>query len=182
MGLGGTKQNIHRSKRFDESYQKMYFFFKFEPLCLKLWAFISNLQWNSPNMAMSRNPGCKFQKFLFFPSSILNFRKRYEIWGKLAQEPKRLQGKNKTQVGKHPYPCTYRVMTYLVQFTLKFLVQWNQFTVWVDNYAPNLSNSGLVVWSALGYRSEGCKFQPPHGLHFLQQVFFGLRLCSRCTG
>ena len=41
--LGGTKQNIYRWKGFDESYSKMYFFIEFEPLCQKLWAFMSNL-------------------------------------------------------------------------------------------------------------------------------------------
>ena len=55
-------------------------------------------------MVMSRNPGFKFQKFLFFPSSILNFRKKYEIWGKLAQEPKRLQAKKQNSGWKTPLP------------------------------------------------------------------------------
>ena len=41
--LCGTKQNIHRSKGFDESYSKIVTFIEFEPLCQKLWAFMSNL-------------------------------------------------------------------------------------------------------------------------------------------
>ena len=40
------------------------------------------------NMVMSRDPGSKFRKFLFSPNSILNFRKSYQIKGKLAQEQK----------------------------------------------------------------------------------------------
>ena len=43
---------------------------------------------HSPNMVMSRDTGCKFRKFLFLPNFILNFGKRYQIWGKLAQEQK----------------------------------------------------------------------------------------------
>ena len=39
-------------------------------------------------MVMSRDSGFKFRKFLFSPNSILNFRKRYQVWGKLTQEQK----------------------------------------------------------------------------------------------
>ena len=42
--LGETKQNVYRSKGFDESYSKMLTFIEFEPLCQKLSAFMSNLQ------------------------------------------------------------------------------------------------------------------------------------------
>ena len=41
--LGRTKQNIHRWKGFDNSYSKKVIFIEFEPLCQKLWAFMSNL-------------------------------------------------------------------------------------------------------------------------------------------
>ena len=37
---------------------------------------------------MSRDPGFKFQNFYSLYNSILNFRKSYQIWGKLAQEQK----------------------------------------------------------------------------------------------
>ena len=40
--LGGTKQNIYRSKGFDESHSKMQLI-EFEPMCQKLRAFMSNL-------------------------------------------------------------------------------------------------------------------------------------------
>ena len=33
-------------------------------------------------------PGFKFRNVYFLSNSILNFRKSYEIWGKLAQEQK----------------------------------------------------------------------------------------------
>ena len=84
--LHKTKQNIYRSKGFDESYPKMLTFIEFEPLCQKLWAFMSSD--HSPNMVMSHDPGYKFRKFYFSPNSILNFRKTYQIWGKLAEEQK----------------------------------------------------------------------------------------------
>ena len=41
---------------------------------------------HSPNMVMSRNPGCKYENFYFSQNSILNFGKSCQIWGKLAQE------------------------------------------------------------------------------------------------
>ena len=36
-----------------------------------------------------------------------------------------------------------------------------------DNCTPNLSDSGLVV-KTFAFESEGCRFESPHGLHFLQ--------------
>ena len=39
---------------------------------------------HSLKIVMSRDPAAKFQKFYFSPNSILNFRKSYQIWGKLA--------------------------------------------------------------------------------------------------
>ena len=52
---------------------------------------------------MSRDPGFKFRKVLFSPNSVLNFRKSYKIWGKLAQEQK-VTGKKAVGGGKHPPP------------------------------------------------------------------------------
>ena len=43
------------------------------------------------------------ENFYFSPNSILNFRKRYQIWGKLAQEQKRYRQKQ-IGGGKHPPP------------------------------------------------------------------------------
>ena len=40
--LCGTKQNIYRSKGFDESCPKNITFIEFEPRCQKLWAFMSS--------------------------------------------------------------------------------------------------------------------------------------------
>ena len=37
----------------------------------------------------------------------------------------------------------------------------------IDICASNLSDSGLVV-NVFAYKSEGCGFEFPHGLHFLQ--------------
>ena len=49
------------------------------------------------------------ENFYFLPNSIINFRKSYQIWGKLAQEQKSYRQKNKTRGGKHPLPSAYRV-------------------------------------------------------------------------
>ena len=56
-------------------------------------------------MVMSRDPGVKFQKLLFLPDSILNFRKSYQIWGELAQEQKIY--KQKTSWGVEKTPSQY---------------------------------------------------------------------------
>ena len=47
------------------------------------------------------------EKFYFFPNSILNFRKSYQLWGKLAQEQKRYG--QKTNWGVEKTPRAYRV-------------------------------------------------------------------------
>ena len=56
---------------------------------------------------MSREPGFKFQKFLFFALFTSNFRKSYQIWGKLAQERK--SHRQKTNRGWKTPPSPYRV-------------------------------------------------------------------------
>ena len=49
------------------------------------------------------------KNFYVLANSVLNFRKSYQIWGKLAQEQK-VTGKNKLWGGKHPPPpSAYRV-------------------------------------------------------------------------
>ena len=54
-------------------------------------------------MVMSLDPGLKFRKLSFLPNSVLNFRKNYQIWGKLAQE-KKCYGQ-KTNWGWKPPQC-----------------------------------------------------------------------------
>ena len=60
--LVGTKQNIYRSKGFDENV----IFIEFEPLCQSYGHLCQIYQKRSPNMVMSRDPGFKFRKFWFF--------------------------------------------------------------------------------------------------------------------
>ena len=64
--LRETKQIIYHSKGIDESYSKNVLFIEFEPLCQKLWVFLSNFgifyDTRSPNMVMSRDPRRKFRK------------------------------------------------------------------------------------------------------------------------
>ena len=68
--LRETKQIIYHSKGIDESYPKNVLFIEFEPLCQKVWAFMSNFGMfydaRSPNMAMSRDPRSKFWKYFTF--------------------------------------------------------------------------------------------------------------------
>ena len=63
----------------------------------------------SPNMVMTRDPGCKIRKFYCSPNSILNFRKRYQIWGKLAQEQKSYRQEAKLRVENTPPPMLIMV-------------------------------------------------------------------------
>ena len=46
------------------------------------------------------------ETFYFSPDSVLNFRKIYQIWGKLAQEQK-VTGKNKLGVENTPPPQVF---------------------------------------------------------------------------
>ena len=64
---------------------------KFTMTTHQMWSCHVNLASNSEN-------------FYFSPNSILNFRKKYQMWGTLAQEQKNDTGKNKTWGGKHPPP------------------------------------------------------------------------------
>ena len=48
------------------------------------------------------------EHFYFLPNSILNFRKRYQIWGKFAQEQKSYRQKTKLGVENNPLSA-YRV-------------------------------------------------------------------------
>ena len=50
-----------------------------------------------------------FENFYFSPNPILNFRKSYPIWGKLAQEQKG-KGKKQNSGWKHP-PVLIRSMS-----------------------------------------------------------------------
>ena len=54
-------------------------FIEFEPLCQKLWPFLSNFGFfydaRSPNMVKSRDPRCKFRTFFNFSYSTFNIRK-----------------------------------------------------------------------------------------------------------
>ena len=52
--------------------QKNVIFIEFEPLCQKLWAFMSSF-----TMTLATN----FEKFYFSPNSILNFRKSTKFGG-----------------------------------------------------------------------------------------------------
>ena len=107
-GLRETKQIIYHSKGIVESYPNV-LFIEFEPLCQKLWAFMSNFgifyDARSPNMAMSRDPRSKFfEKILFFPNSAFNIRKSYKISGRKALYFRSYQPKTSRGVENTPPP------------------------------------------------------------------------------
>ena len=55
---------------------------------------------------MSRDLASDSENFHFLPNSVLNFRKSYQIWGKLAQEQKSYRQKpNWGGGGKHTPQC-----------------------------------------------------------------------------
>ena len=64
-------------------------FTEFEPLCQKLWVFMSNLPktthqiWSCHVILASTS-----ENFYFSTNSVSNFREHYQIWGKFAQEQK----------------------------------------------------------------------------------------------
>ena len=64
---------------------------------------------------MSRDLASNSENFYFSPNSMLNFRKSYKIWGKLAQEQERYR--QKTNWGwKTPVPpSAYRVKPSVVK-------------------------------------------------------------------
>ena len=73
----------------------------------------------SPNMVMSREPDLNFKNVHFLPNSILNVRKSYQIWGKVAEEQKSYRQKTKLGVENTPLPSAYRVKRSCV-YNLKF--------------------------------------------------------------
>ena len=104
--LRETKQIIYYSKGIDESYPKNVLLIEFEPLCQKLWAFMSNFRISydarSPNMAMSRDPRSKFRKQIDFPNSAFNIKKSYKISRRKALYFRSYRPKNLTRWdGKH---------------------------------------------------------------------------------
>ena len=53
------------------------------------------------------------KKISLLPNSVLNFRKSYQIWRKLAEEQK-VTGLKQIRGGKHPPPSAYRVNDSLI--------------------------------------------------------------------
>ena len=59
---------------------------------------------------MSRDLASNSENFYFLPNSVLNFRKSYQIWGKLAQEQKSYRQKPNWGGGvENTPPSAYRV-------------------------------------------------------------------------
>ena len=83
-------------------------FLECEPLCQKLWAFLSNFgPFNdacSPNMVMLFDPRSNFEKFSFRPSSAFNIRKGHIISSWKALYFKRYQPKTSLEGGGRKTP------------------------------------------------------------------------------
>ena len=80
-------------------------FIEFEPLRDKLWAFMSSFTITTHQIwSCHLTLTADFKNFYFSPNSILNFRKSYQIWGKLAQEQKSYRQKAKLGVENTPTP------------------------------------------------------------------------------
>ena len=99
-------------------------FIEFDPLCKKLWTFISNfgifmmpaLQIWPCHVTQEAN----FEKILFFPNSA--FRKSYKISGRKALYIRSHQPKTSRGGGNTPHPGAFRVKDYFnVHFTLNCL-------------------------------------------------------------
>ena len=79
--------------------------------CVKNYGHFCQIYQNhSQIMVMSRALASNSGNVYFSLDSLLNFRKSYQIWGKLAQERK-VTGKKKTNLGggKHPPPVLIRL-------------------------------------------------------------------------
>ena len=59
------------------------------------------------------------ENFYFLPDSVLNFRKSYQIWGKLAQEQKSYRRQKTNWGGKHPSPAPVLVGLTFAKLNLK---------------------------------------------------------------
>ena len=81
--------------------QKWVTFIEFQPLCQKLWAFMSSFTMNTHQIwSCHVTLVVNFENFYFSPNFILNFRKSCQIWGKFAQEQERYR--QETKLGVHP--------------------------------------------------------------------------------
>ena len=108
----------------------------------------------SLNMVMSRDPGFKFRKFLFFAYSIVNFRK---IWGQLAQEEKSYRQKQNSGWKTHlpPPPVLIGLSTILTILSLTFMhgnrlkkipsLHLRHFVCNLHNFSLSQNIRGLIV-------------------------------------
>ena len=92
---------------------------------------------HSPNMVMSRDLASNSENFYFSPHSILNFKKSYQNWGKLAQEQK-LQAKKQTVFWKKHLPVLTGLKHDLIEFKVQCL---NVFCYYGNKSAILLFNS-----------------------------------------
>ena len=110
-GNCGAPRNQTNYKSFERYWWELsenVHFIEFEPLCQKLWTFMSIFgifhDARSPNMAMSRGSRSKFRKKLLFPNSAFNIWKSYKVFSRKAlyfrsYQPKTSRGGGKTLLG-----------------------------------------------------------------------------------
>ena len=103
FGPPRNQLNYISFERYWREVSKNVVFLECEPLCQKLWAFLSKVGlFNdacSPNMVMLFDPRSNFEKFSFRPSSAFNIRKGHKISSRKALNFNRYQPKTSLEEG-----------------------------------------------------------------------------------
>ena len=116
-------------------------FIEFEPLCQKLWVFMSSFTMTTHQIwSCHVTLAANFETFYFSPYFVLTFRKSDQIWRNWLKN-KKVTGKNKPRGGKHsPSPSAYRV---------KVVVRacyWAHFVAHAFKHLLPTFVSGRAVW------------------------------------
>ena len=112
MGKCGPRRNqtnIYRSKDFDESYSKCSFYWIWATVSKVMGVYVKFTKTTEQIWSCHVTLASNSENFYFSPNFILNFRKSYQIWGKLAQAQKSYRQK---QIGRCKTPA-YRVKQYI---------------------------------------------------------------------
>ena len=141
-------------------------FIEFEPLCQKLWAFMSNFgifyNARSPNMAMSRDPRSKFRKKICFPNSALISGTVTKFLVEKLSTSEVISQKTSWGVENTPPPSVLlRLMCNFMHF--RWLMFWFNLGVIYSHDCSLRDNSRqstdhwrvLIIWSSFEVSSDG---------------------------